>query len=130
MDVRLFLLLLLVLGVGALVGCTPKVQPVPAPLPSTVPSSKEIERVISSHKGDIKLCYERALAHDTSLVKGRMSARLSIAPSGQVEKVALTGTPAFRALEPCAKQAILRWAFPPASDPYGTEFPLIFQGNE
>jgi hypothetical protein len=25
---------------------------------------------------------------------------------------------------------VQRWVFPQASEPYGTQFPLVFQGNE
>ena len=33
-------------------------------------------------------------------------------------------------LEPCIKEVVSRWVFPQASEEYGTEFPLVFQGNE
>jgi len=56
--------------------------------------------------------------------------RLSIGISGRVKHVGLDGPAQFKTLEPCIKEVVQRWVFPQASEEYGTEFPLVFQGNE
>ena len=57
--------------------------------------------------------------------------RLTVGSSGRVKSVGLDGPNAFRLLlEPCIREAASRWLFPQASEEYGTEFPLVFQGSE
>ena len=57
--------------------------------------------------------------------------KLSIGISGRVKHVGLDGPTQFKLLlEPCIKDVVQRWVFPQASEEYGTEFPLVFQGNE
>ena len=78
----------------------------------------------------IKNCYQRALLRDSSLTHGKISVKVNIGISGRVKHTAIDGPPQFRALEPCIKEIVGRWAFPPAGDEYGTEFVYVFQGNE
>jgi hypothetical protein len=94
------------------------------------PSQADITRVISNNKAGIKICYQRALLRDSSLTHGKINVRVSIGLSGRARTVNVDGPPAFRALEPCIKEVLSRWAFPPSSEEYGTEFSYVFQGNE
>ena len=48
----------------------------------------------------------------------------------ELKSVGVDGPMQFRALEPCIREMLGRWAFPPASEEYGTEFSYLFQGNE
>ena len=94
------------------------------------PSQADITKVISNNRGNIKTCYQRALLRDNSLTHGKIAVRLSIGISGRVKHVGLDGPAQFKSLEPCIKEVVQRWVFPQASEEYGTEFPLVFQGNE
>jgi predicted Zn finger-like uncharacterized protein len=101
----------------------------PARLPP--PAQADITRVISNNRAGIKVCYQRALTRDNTLTRGKLAVKLSIGVSGRVKHMSLDGPAQFRILlEPCIKEVVSRWAFPPASEEYGTEFPLVFQGNE
>jgi predicted Zn finger-like uncharacterized protein len=95
------------------------------------PAQGDIMKVIANNRSQIKVCYQRALTRDNSLTHGKLAVNLSIGISGKVKKVGLDGPAQFRTLlEPCIKEVVSRWVFPPASEEYGTEFPLVFQGNE
>ena len=94
------------------------------------PSQADITKVISNNRGNIKTCYQRALLRDNTLTHGKIAVKLSIGISGRVKHVGLEGPTQFKTLEPCIKEVVQRWVFPQASEEYGTEFPLVFQGNE
>jgi predicted Zn finger-like uncharacterized protein len=95
------------------------------------PAQADITRVISNNRAGIKVCYQRALTRDNSLTHGKLAVKLSIGISGRVKHVGLDGPAQFKLLlEPCIKEVVARWVFPQASEEYGTEFPLVFQGNE
>ena len=94
------------------------------------PSQADITKVINNNRGGIKNCYQRALLRDNSLTHGKISVKVNIGISGRVKHTAIDGPPQFRSLEPCIKEVVGRWAFPPAGDEYGTEFVYVFQGNE
>jgi len=95
------------------------------------PAQADIMKVIGNNRSSIKVCYQRALTRDNSLTHGKLAVKLSIGISGRVKHVALDGPTTFRILlEPCIKEVVQRWVFPQASEEYGTEFPLVFQGNE
>jgi predicted Zn finger-like uncharacterized protein len=94
------------------------------------PSQADISRVINNNRGGIKNCYQRALLRDNSLTHGKISVKVTIGISGRVKHTAIDGPPQFRSLDPCIKEVVGRWAFPQASDEYGTEFVYVFQGNE
>jgi hypothetical protein len=101
--------------------------------PATVrppPSQGEITRVIGNNKIGIKTCYQRALLRDSSLTHGKIVVGVTIGLSGRVKQVRVDGPSSFRSLEPCIKEMVGHWAFPPASEEYGTEFSYLFQGNE
>ncbi len=94
------------------------------------PSQSDISRVINNNRGGIKNCYQRALLRDNSLTHGKISVKVTIGISGRVKHTGIDGPIQFRALEPCIKEVVGRWAFPQASEEYGTEFVYVFQGNE
>jgi len=95
------------------------------------PAQGDIMKVIGNNRAGIKVCYQRALTRDNTLTHGKLSVKLSIGISGRVKHVGLDGPSQFKILlEPCIKEVVSRWVFPQASEEYGTEFPLVFQGNE
>jgi predicted Zn finger-like uncharacterized protein len=95
------------------------------------PSQSDIMKVIGNNRSSIKVCYQRALTRDNSLTHGKLAVKLSIGISGRVKHMSLDGPTQFKLLlEPCIKDVVQRWVFPQASEEYGTEFPLVFQGNE
>jgi predicted Zn finger-like uncharacterized protein len=94
------------------------------------PSQADITRVIANNKLGIKTCYQRALLRDSSLTHGKIVVGVNIGLSGRVKGVRVDGPASFRSLEPCIKEMVFRWAFPQASEEYGTEFSYVFQGNE
>ena len=95
------------------------------------PAQADITKVISNNRAGIKICYQRALTRDNTLTHGKLAVKLSIGISGRVKHVGLDGPAQFKLLlEPCIKDVVQRWVFPQASEEYGTEFPLVFQGNE
>jgi predicted Zn finger-like uncharacterized protein len=106
---------------------TPYSAPVAARPP---PSQADITRVIANNKIGIKTCYQRALLRDSSLTHGKIVVGVNIGLSGRVKGVRVDGPMSFHALEPCIKEMVYRWAFPAASEEYGTEFSYVFQGNE
>jgi hypothetical protein len=123
-------------------------SPVPPPEPAAAPAvapaaaaaaapeapeisarkQSEIARVISEGRSGLSACYQRALVRDSTLVHGNMTVHLSVAASGKVNTVHISGPSAFRAMDPCIKRAVSRWTFPTASAPYATEFPLQLRG--
>jgi outer membrane biosynthesis protein TonB len=90
----------------------------------------EIARAISEGRPALTVCYQRALVRDETLVNGNLKVRLSVAPSGRVGAVNISGPAAFRALDPCLKAAVSKWTFPTASAPYVAEFPLELRGAQ
>ena len=97
---------------------------------STTPAQADISRVINNNRQGIQTCYQRALLRDNTLTHGKVTVRVSIGLSGKVKSVSLDAPLQFRALEPCIREVMSRWAFPPSSEEYGTEFPVVLQGNQ
>lgn len=97
--------------------------------PRSTPAQADISRVINANRQGIQTCYQRALLRDNSLVRGKITVRVSIGISGKVKKVSLDAPAQFRTLEPCIREVMSRWAFPPSSEEYGTEFPVVLQGS-
>ena len=107
-----------------------KINPV-GPASRPPPAQGDITKVISNNRAGIKVCYQRALTRDNSLTHGKLAVKLSIGISGRVKHVGVDGPAQFKLLlEPCIREVVQRWVFPQASEEYGTEFPLVFQGNE
>ncbi|MEP6654709.1 MAG: AgmX/PglI C-terminal domain-containing protein [Myxococcales bacterium] len=93
------------------------------------PAQADISRVINNNRQGIQTCYQRALLRDNTLTHGKVTVRVSIGLSGKVKSVNLDAPAQFRALEPCIRDVMSRWAFPPSSEEYGTEFPVVLQGG-
>ncbi len=119
----------------------PAAGPEPSPAASAVPVDDEsgaatarrqaaIARAIDTGRPGLTACYQRALVRDDSLVHGKLTVRASIAPSGRVDSVNVSGPAAFRAMQPCLHTAISKWDFPAAPAPYTAEIPLVLQGNQ
>jgi hypothetical protein len=98
--------------------------------PRPPPSQAEISRVINNNRNGIKNCYQRALLRDSSLTHGKITVTVNIGISGRVKHTGVDGPTQFRSLEPCIKEVVGRWAFPPAGEEYATQFVYVFQGNE
>lgn len=112
--------------------------PEPAPAVVPVPTDEDaasarnqaaIGRAVEDGRPGLAACYQRALVKDDSLVHGKVTVRVSLAPSGRVEAVGVAGPAAFRAMQPCLQRAIAKWKFPAAPAAYVTEFPLVLQGS-
>ena len=89
-----------------------------------------IARVVEEGRPALAACYQRALVRDEKLVNGNLKVRLSVAPSGRVNTVNVSGPSSFRALDPCLKAAVSKWTFPSAATSYQAEFPLELRGAE
>jgi hypothetical protein len=96
---------------------------------SSTPAQADISRVVKANVTGIQTCYQRALLRDNSLTSGKIMVHVSIGLSGKVKKVSLDAPAPFRALEPCIRDVTSRWAFPPSSEEYGTEFPVLLQSG-
>ncbi len=113
------------------------VQSVGAPRPnpfaeSARPVSQDQIGAVVRNKNNqaaLKTCYERALKMDNHLTSGRIDVTVSIGTSGIVQRVIIDAPSSFILIEPCIKAAVKRWMFPPNTEEYGTNFPLIMQGG-
>jgi predicted Zn finger-like uncharacterized protein len=96
------------------------------------PTEQQINAVVKKRENQmtIKTCYERALKRDDRMRSGRIETSVTIGTSGMPKAVNLNAPPEFASVESCIKQAVRRWAFPPNSEEYKTEFTLIMAGNE
>jgi hypothetical protein len=94
-------------------------------------SQGQISAVVRSkaNQAALRSCYERALKMDNHLTSGRVDVTVSIGTSGAVQRVVINAPPSFIMVEPCIKNAVKRWVFPPNSEEYATNFPLIMQGG-
>jgi len=110
-------------------GRDPREERVPVLPTSTgaksTPAQGDITRVINNNRAGIQTCYQRALMRDNTLKHGKVNVRLTVGLSGRVKKVGIEASPQFRALEPCIREVVQRWAFPPSSEEYDTEFPFV-----
>ena len=82
-----------------------------------------------ANQAALKSCYERALKMDNSLTRGRVDVTVSIGTSGIVRRVVTKAPSSFGLVESCIKGAIKRWVFPPSTEEYATNFPLILHGE-
>jgi outer membrane biosynthesis protein TonB len=82
-----------------------------------------------ANQSALKSCYERALKMDNHLTSGRIDVTVSIGTSGAVQRVVINAPSSFILVEPCIKGAVKRWVFPPNTEEYATNFPLIMQGG-
>jgi hypothetical protein len=110
----------------------PAVSP-PVPADERTASTRKqaaIARAVEDGRPGLVACYQRALVKDDSLVHGKVTVRVSIAPSGRVETVGVHGAAPFRAMQPCLEKTIATWDFPAAPASYAAEFPLVLQGKQ
>jgi outer membrane biosynthesis protein TonB len=116
----------------------PTAAPAAAPAPAeaedepaiSARKQSEIARVIQDGRPRLKICYQRALVRDATLVHGNLRVRASVAPSGRVDSVNISGPAAFRPLDPCLKATVSRWTFPSAPAAYEAEFPLELRAGQ
>jgi predicted Zn finger-like uncharacterized protein len=105
----------------------------PNPFDESKPSvsQSQISAVVrnKANQAGLKSCYERALKMDNRLTSGRIDVTVSVGTSGTVQRVVINAPASFILVEPCIKSAVKRWVFPPSSEEYGTNFPLIMQGG-
>jgi hypothetical protein len=101
-----------------------------SPSLSKASSTTDISPVLKKGRADLQSCYQRALRQDPELTRGRINVSLTVGVSGRASNIALETPERLRALEPCLKEAISRWAFPEANSEYGVEFPVVLQGKE
>ena len=94
-------------------------------------SQSQISAVVRSkaNQAALKSCYERALKMDNHLTSGRVDVTVSVGTSGTVQRVVINAPSSFILVEPCIKGAVKRWVFPPSTEEYATNFPLIMQGG-
>jgi outer membrane biosynthesis protein TonB len=109
----------------------PAVAPAAAEEPAlSARKQSEIARAIEDGRPALTACYQRALVRDETLVNGNLKVRVSVAASGRVDTVNVSGPPSFHALDPCLKTAVSKWTFPTAPAPYQAEFPLELRGAQ
>jgi hypothetical protein len=94
-------------------------------------SQSQITAVVrnTANQAALKGCYERALKMDNHITSGRIDVTVSVTASGAVQRVVVNAPASFILVEPCIKSAVKRWSFPPSTEEYGTNFPLIMQGG-
>lgn len=89
-------------------------------------SVEVIRRVVLRNLGQVRHCYERALATNPSLM-GRIGARFTLGPDGRVIAVQLIGdTVGDPGLGACLQQAIARWVFPAPQGAVTITYPFNF----
>jgi serine/threonine protein kinase len=106
-----------------------RLSPTHEPRGFSAPSQEDISHIIEKNRQGIQTCYQRALLRDNSLADGNVTVRVTVGRSGKVESIHLDGPLQFRALEPCIRDVMSRWAFPPWSEEYGTEIPVVLRAN-
>jgi hypothetical protein len=107
---------------------SPTIEPLQRQEPSIPPpvrGGESVTRVIANNRGVLQYCYERALLRDDSIGRSKTTIRLTVAASGRVVDVKIDAAPHLRTFEPCLRQSLSRWAFPPDRERYGVEFTFI-----
>jgi metallo-beta-lactamase class B len=89
-----------------------------------------VARVIRSHMGEVKGCYERALAGQPDLA-GRVTLHFTINLAGQVESADVeSSTIDSQPVEVCILWAARQWHFSkPVGGPVDVSFPFVFSSN-
>ena len=91
-----------------------------------------IQKVVRQHVGEIRSCYEREFAKDSSLT-GRVVMVWIVNPDGSVSKAMVKETTLRnKKVEECLKNSVLHWRFPA---PKGgglvqVEYPFVFERKE
>jgi TonB family protein len=91
----------------------------------------KIREVVSSHRGELLSCYERAALEDPKLL-GTCTVRIVVAGDGTVGTASLQGsTLKSVSLGRCLLQVVRTWRFPPPADgkAAAVEYPLVFRNE-
>ncbi len=116
---------------------TAKATSTPLPGPLVVPIGRELAidpprfggnpvwQVIENGRAALNSCYRRVLWLDNRLGTGKVTVDVSAAISGRVVAVSFDAPPTLQRIEPCVREVMSRWAFPPAPKPYAFEFGLL-----
>lgn len=94
------------------------------------PGVDEIGPVIRQGRPAIQSCYQRALRHDPSLGRGRITVSISIGTLGLVKGVVVQAPEGLRPVEACVKSAVALWVFPASPEAYSAELPLVLDGHD
>ena len=93
---------------------------------------EKVREVVSSHRAELRSCYERAVRENPSL-SGTCTVRIVIARDGRVGLASMQGS-SLRSLpmERCVLQLVRTWRFPPPADgrAAAVEYPLAFRKQE
>ncbi len=111
----------------------PVITPLPLPLTLiedavvvTLPvsPSDSVTHVIMANRGGIETCVQRWLQRGHSAAALNVDIKLNIGISGRVKHVQQVADPRLRALDPCLREVVSRWAFPQHDEEYGVDFAL------
>jgi TonB family protein len=93
---------------------------------------EKVREVVSSHRGELQGCYERAALENPQL-SGSCTVRIVVAGDGTVGTASLQGS-TFRSvsLGRCLLQLVRAWRFPPPADgkTAAVDYPLVFRKDE
>jgi TonB family protein len=112
--------------------------PTPAPTPAaparTPPAGALDPALVSKHvraqMGDVRLCYEAALAR-TPRIAGRLEVAFTIGADGQVTEASLAASTLKNdSVEACVLELARTWQFPaPRGGPVEVTFPFVFSSS-
>lgn len=92
-------------------------------------SKLEVGKVVDAHIDEVRLCYSRALANDSSL-HGRIVVRFTVGAHGKVVASAIeSSTLTDDAVEFCVGRAVCRWLFeaPTGRGTVAVTYPFEFE---
>jgi hypothetical protein len=84
-------------------------------------------RIIKDNIQMIQVCHERALRQDPSLIAGKVTVKIMIGRSGEVQQTQIIENTFYdRSIESCIQSQLLRIKFPPLDRPDSIIFPFFF----
>jgi TonB family protein len=92
----------------------------------------KVREVVSSHKGELGGCYERAVLENPHL-SGMSTLRIVIDRDGTVGTASVQSSTLHSVtMQRCLLQLVRTWRFPPPADgsPAAVDYPLIFRKGE
>jgi TonB family protein len=116
---------------GSLVVDTRAVSP-PLRLRHGAVDGDKVRAVVSSHRGELASCYERALL-DAPHLSGSCTVRVVIDKDGTVGTASVQGSTLHSlAMQRCLLQVVRTWRFQPPADgrPAAVDYPLVFRKAE
>jgi len=90
--------------------------------------NEAVSSTVTVNKPRLQRCYERAIRGQQSPTAVRMNVSLTVAPSGRVSSVDVTGS-GPGGLRECMEASIRRWRFPASSEGGPAKFPIVFSAN-